>query len=84
MGFIRQRKVTKLGDEARAAAERGDDVFAPIINYPTRRGGSENIQDVADAISSIESEGWRLDHWAVAYDAKSAPFAAAVFRRVEA
>lgn len=81
MGFIGQRKVTKLGTEAREAMERGDGVFAPIINYPTRRSGSGNEQDVADAVASILAEGWVLAGWSVAYDAKSAPFAAPVFLR---
>ena len=81
MVMLKQRKVTKLGDEARDAAARGDDVFAPIINYPTRRSSSQNHQDVADAVSSIVAEGWTLLHWAVAYDSKSSPFAAPVFVR---
>lgn len=50
-------KATKLGEAARKAHTARATVFTPYL------GDDPGVW--ADAISAIESAGWRLEHWAV-------------------
>ena len=82
MGIFKEAKVSALGDEARRAAEEGRTVFAPKLNTPASQHGlSGAISGWAEMIEGVEAEGWRLDHWSVAMDAKGRPEAYPLFRR---
>lgn len=82
MGIFKDAKADAIGKEARKAAEDGRALFAPKLNTPmTQHGLSGSISGWAEMIESIESEGWRLDHWSVAMDGKGRPEAYPLFRR---
>lgn len=65
MGFIRQAKADKMGEDAKRALEEGRTVFiaqfrgdishSPALTRP--------IAGVAESIESVEAEGWHLDQF---------------------
>lgn len=83
MGFIKQMKQDMLAEDARRAVEQGRTIFAPRLNIPASQNTiSGPVAGWAEMLEGIESQGWRLDHWAVAIDEKGRPEAYPLFRRV--
>lgn len=82
MGWIKNAKAAMLAGEARKAAERGQRVFAAMLNSPaTMADLSGEVPGWGDMIDAVEASGWKLDQWAVGSDHKGRPQAYPLFRR---
>ena len=82
MGWIKDAKAGLLAQEARKAADRGQAVFAAMLNTPMSMPDlSGEVPGWGDMIAAIEAEGWQLAQWAVGADHKGRPQAYPLFRR---
>jgi hypothetical protein len=84
MGWIKDRNVDVLADEARKAAEDGLPVFVTVLHsLAVATSGDLQVRlEWGRRIAAIEAEGWRLEQWSVDRDAKGNPEAFPVFRRL--
>lgn len=85
MGFIANRNVDVLADEARKAAEREDPVFVTVLHSAAFGATDGELQvrlEWAKRIAGVESEGYRLEQFSVMGDGKGRPTAYVVFRRL--
>lgn len=74
MGFIKDSKATKVGNDAQAAWNAGRAVFTPVLNFPgSNLGFSGGNEDIALMTEAIVAVGWRLDTWAVSSDKNGRP-----------
>jgi hypothetical protein len=82
MGFVKQMKANKLADEAREAWQRGDVVFAAMLNTPTAwTDWSGAIPGWPEMIAAIEGVGWVMVEWTASSDRNGRPQAYPLFRR---
>jgi hypothetical protein len=81
MGLFTDRRVDVIADEAAKAYAAGLSVFTPRLTVPTvQHDRSAHITAWAEMVASIETAGWRLEHWSVSGhggDAEAYP----IFRR---
>lgn len=68
MGFMKKAKVEQIAADALKAKEAGQTVFVArywdeVMTYQ----GTGAVAGAADAIESVESAGWRLEHTAYAW-----------------
>ena len=74
MGFIKDKKAGKVGDDAQAAWDQGRSVFTPVLNMPSFNlgfsGGNDDLALMTEAILAV---GWKLDTWAVVTDKNGKP-----------
>lgn len=83
MGWVKNLKADVIAGEARKAAERGQTVFAAMLNTPmTMPDLSGEVPGWGDMVAAVEAQGWRLEHWSAGADHKGRPQAYPVFRRV--
>lgn len=74
MGFIKDRKAGKVGEDAQTAWDVGRNVFTPVLNFPSwNLGFSGGNDDIALMFEAILAAGWRLDSWTAVPDAKGRP-----------
>lgn len=82
MAWIKDAKAGSIAGEAAKARDNGRLTFAAMLNTPSSQVGlSGGIDDWAAMIDAVEGEGWRLEHWAAAIDAKGRPQVYPLFRR---
>ncbi len=74
MGFIRDKKAGRVGDDAQQAWDAGRAVFTPVLNFPAFNvgfsGGNDDIAVMTEAILAV---GWKLDTWAAVTDKNGRP-----------
>lgn len=74
MGFIKDKKASKIADDAQNAWNSGRYVFTPVLNFPSSSlgfsGGNDDIAMMTEAILSV---GWKLDTWAAVTDKNGRP-----------
>ncbi|MGV3564167.1 MAG: hypothetical protein ACO1ON_12895 [Nocardioides sp.] len=74
MGFIKDKKAGKVGEDAQAAWDLGRSVFTPVLNFPNwNLGFSGGNDDIALMFEAILAVGWRLDSWSAVPDKNGRP-----------
>lgn len=84
MGIIRDAKANTLAKQAAEAREKGQPVFAAVLNSPAFRPDfSGEVVDWSMMLAAIEAEGWVLYNWSAGSDPKGRPQAYPLFRRAQ-
>jgi hypothetical protein len=66
MGFINDTKAQAAGNEARKAAEKGQQVLVyKFIEANTNSKATAPMTGIADQIEAVEAEGWTMYNMAV-------------------